>query len=345
MNSIIKSLLVISAGTVLFSCSGSPKEESQQTVQTVEENVVPVVSAVLAQAQEVIQDQDYSSTVQPFAINNIAPQTSSRIERILVDVGSFVNAGQVLAEMDGVNLLQAKLKLKNEEAELARLKTLYAQGGLSQSDFEQSELAFKVNKSSCENLEKNTVLRSPINGVITARNYDKGDMYSMGQPIFVVQQISPVKLIIGVSETDYKKVKKGQEVSIKADAIPGQVFSGKVNKIYPVADASSHTFNVEILYANKDHMLRPGMYAGVNVVFGVNHSVVVPDIAVIKQQGSGQRFVYVLKKDNTVEMKNVVLGRQMGTKFEILEGLKDGEMVVTKGQNSLRNGIKVEVAK
>lgn len=329
---------------VLALCScGAGSEKNERTAQV--EQQLPVVSVVKAEVRSVPQDEDYSSTVQAFAINNIAPQGTGRIEKILVDVGSFVNQGQVLAEMEDVNLIQAKLKLANDAAELERLRSLYNEGGVSQSDFESMELAYKVSKSTYDNLEKNTILRSPINGVVTVRNYDRGDLYSMGQPIFVVQQITPVKLLVGVSEKDYTRVKNGQEVTIKADALPGESFIGKVAKVYPVADAMTHTFNVEVRVQNNSHRLRPGMYAKVNIMFGRNNSVVVPDNAVIKQQGSGQRSVYVLEKDNTVTMKIVTLGRHIGNEFEILSGIEPDETVVVKGQTALKSGIKVEVAR
>ena len=107
-------------------------------------------------------------------------------------------------------------------------------------------------------------------------------MYS-GQPIYVVEQITPVKLLVGISETDYTKVKKGDKVKITADALPGQEFTGTVNKIYPTIDPKTHTFTTEIIVPNGDKALRPGMFARVSVEFGVNHSVVIPDVAVVKQ--------------------------------------------------------------
>jgi RND family efflux transporter MFP subunit len=276
-------------------------------------------------------------------VNNVVPQAGSRIKKINVEVGDFVAKGQVLAEMDQTSLEQTKLKLDNDALELSRLQQLYEAGALSKSDYEAMQLSYNVSTSQYENLVENTILRSPLTGVVTARNYDVGDMYAMSQPIFVVQQISPVKLLVAMSETDYSKVKKGDSVEITADAIPGRTFIGKVNRIYPVIDAASHTFTAEVVVPNSDRVLRPGMFARARVTFAVNHSIVVPDIAIVKQQGSGQKTVFVLNGDNTVSSRIVTLGRHTGADYEILEGLSEGEKVVTKGHTALRNGSEVNV--
>ena len=222
---------------------------------------------------------------------------------------------------------------------------LYEAGAISRSDFETAEMGYKVSRTSYENLLENTVLRSPITGVVTARNYDKGDMYSMSQPIFTVQEITPVKLLVGVSESDYTKVKKGDKVSIEVDALPGESFEGTVERLYPTIDPVSHTFNVEVKVLNRDRKLRPGMYARVSVGFGENNSVVVPDRALVRLQGSGDKFVYVYNpSDKTVSFVKVEVGVRFDTSAEILSGIEDGSYVVTEGQIRIKDGIEVEAS-
>ena len=167
----------------------------------------------------------------------------------------------------------------------------------------------------------------------------------MSSPIYTVQQISPVKLLVAVSETDYTKVSKGDKVTVLADALPGEVFKGTVVRLYPTMDAVSHTFNVEVQVANSSARLRPGMYAKASLNMGDTDSVVIPDAAVVKQQGSGQKLVYVLKADSTVEARIITLGRFFDGKYEVLSGLSEGEIVVVKGQSVLKSGDKVEVVK
>ena len=342
MNKIIRTMVFVSAAVMLAAC-GNGKKSDKATAAQVEARA-PLIATAMAVKQEVPQTEIYSSSVQAFAVNNIAPQTGGRIKTIKVDVGSFVNKGQLLAEMDAAQLDQARLKLVNDSTELSRLRSLYEEGGVSKSDFDAAEMAWKVSRRSYNNLLENTWLRSPISGVVTERNYDQGDLYS-GQAIFVVQQITPVKLLVGISETDYTKVKKGDQVEITADALPGRTFTGKVNKVYPTIDPTSHTFTTEVLVGNTDRTLRPGMFARVKVEFGVNNSIVVPDEAVVKMQGSGQRSVYVVGSDNTVNSVIVKIGRHFDRYYEILEGLNEGDIVATKGSSSLKDGAKVEISK
>ena len=342
MKTIFNTMFLAGALLLAAGCGNVGKKDAQQA-EPVAEEVVPSVTAEKVFVREVPQMATYTSTVQAYVKNNIAPQSVNRIKKINVEVGDFVKKGQVLAEMDLIQLQQAELQMQNKEIEYKRLKALYDAGGLSQSDLDAIELAYKVSKTQYENLLENSVLLSPINGVVTARNYDVGDMYGMSAPVFTVEQIVPVKLLVGISESDYSKVKKGDSVEITADAIPGKTFYGKITRIYPTIDPATRTFTVEVVVENNYKTLRPGMFARVTIKFGSNESVVIPDVAVVKQQGSGERFVYVLNPDNTVTYQKIVLGRRMGSEYEVLEGLTDGAKIVTGGQIRLKDGVKVTV--
>ena len=344
MKTIFKTMFFAGALVLAAGCGNTGKKDASQAPTVVEE-VAPSVAVEQVFEREVPQMATYTSTVQAYVKNNIAPQSVNRIKKINVEVGDFVKKGQVLAEMDLIQLQQAELQMQNKEIEYKRLKALYDAGGLSQSDLDAIELAYKVSKTQYENLLENSVLLSPINGVVTARNYDVGDMYAMSAPVFTVEQIVPVKLLVGISESDYSKVKKGDSVEITTDAVPDKTFYGKINRIYPTVDPATRTFTVEVVVDNNYKTLRPGMFARVTVKFGVNNNVVIPDVAVVKQQGSGERFVYVLNEDGTVSYVKVVLGRRMGAEYEVLEGLKDGDKIVTGGQIRLKDGVKVSVNK
>ena len=351
MKTIFRMMCIAGAAIAAVAC-GNSETETKAVVDT-----TPTVAVEQVTRRDVPQEVVYTTTVQAFAKNNIAPQSGNRIAEIYVEIGDHVTKGQKLAKMDQVQfqqaeiqLQQAELQMKNNEIEYGRLKSLYDAGGLSQSDLDAIELAYKasklsysVAKKSYNNLLENSVLLSPIDGVVTARNYDIGDMYAMAAPIFVVEQISPVKLLVGVSESDYSKVSKGDAVTITADALPGQAFEGKINRIYPTVDPATRTFTVEVIVENAEKALRPGMFARATVTFGINNSIIIPDVAVVKQQGSGERFVYALNQDGTVSYTKVVLGRRLGAEYEVLEGLADGAKVVTGGQIRLKDGVKVVV--
>ena len=337
-----KIFILALAALTLASCAQNQKKNTKEAAANAGQPARQTVKVMPAAKQTVRQEGTYSATVQANAVNNIAPQSGGRIQKINVEVGDFVSAGQILAEMDRVQLDQAKLRLVNAETELGRLKQLYEQGGLAQSDYEAAELNYKVSKSSYDNLLENTILRSPITGVVTARNYDRGDMYGMASPIFTVQQIVPVKILVGISEADYTKVRKGDKITLSVDALPGKTFSGNVRRIYPTVDPMTHTVNIEVQVPNQNRELRPGMYAKVGVNFGSSQNIVVPDAAVVRLQGSGQRNVFVVENGVAVQ-KAVSLGRHFDGQYEILSGIEVGEMVVVKGGSALSNGANVEV--
>ena len=340
MKAIFKTLFSAAALVVAVGCGNNQEQQSNPQANQTED---PSVSVQQVFVQDVPQDATYTSTVQAYVKNNIVPQTAGRIVKINVEVGDNVRKGQVLAEIDKVQLQQAQLQLHNAEVELERLKALYAAGGLSKSDLDAVELQYNVAKTQVDNLIENTTLLSPIDGVVTARNYDAGDMYAMAAPIFTVEQIKPVKLLVAVSESDYSKVSKGKKVYVKADALPELTFEGKVERVHPTIDAATRTFNMEVVVPNTRSELRPGMFSRVTVDFGTKRNVVIPDVAVVKQQGSGERFVYVLNADGTVTYQKVELGRRMGKEYEVLSGLADSTTVVVGGQIRLKDGIKVIV--
>ena len=306
MKTIFRTIVAAAAVMAAVSCGNTTDKSAQQTVAVAD----PSVAVEQVSVREVPQLATYTSTVQAYVKNNIAPQMTGRITKINVEVGDNVTKGQILAEIDKASLLQAQLQLQNQEVELQRLKALYETGGISKSDFDAIELSYNITKTQVENLLENTVLRSPINGIVTARNYDAGDLYAMSAPIYVVEQVKPVKLLVAISEADYTKVKKGDSVEVAADALPGKTFYGKVEKIYPTIDPATRTFTVEVVIENNYATLRPGMFARVTVNFGVNNSVVIPDMAVVKQPGSGERFVYVYNNGKVSYVK-VELGQRI----------------------------------
>lgn len=332
--------ITFAAAAILAAACGCNGGDAENTVAAEETHVVEVLKV---SKEQVPQDGVYSTTVQANILNNIAPQQGGRINKINVEVGDFVSAGQILAEMDKVQLDQAGLRFQNAEVEMNRVEQLFKEGGVSQSDYDQIVMNYKVAKSTYDNLLENTVLRSPVSGVVTARNYDRGDMYNMSQPLFTVQQITPVKLLVPISESDYTKVKKGDKVTITADAFPGQSFEGSIIRLYPTMDASTHTFNVEVHVRNENRLLRPGMFARATVNFGDNFNVVIPDQAAVKMQGAGTRQVFILNNDNTVSVRVVTLGRHFDNKYEVLSGLDDGDVIVVKGHSTLKAGDTVVV--
>ncbi len=321
---------------MVVSCN---KKQENAEVKNVEEK--PKIKVEQVEAQDVEQLYEYTAIVQAEAVNNIAPTIAGRIEKIFVEVGDRVKQGQKLVQMDASNLTQTKTQLDNLEVNFKRIDELYKVGGVSKAEWDAQKTQLEVTRTSYQNLLTNTQLLSPLTGVVTMRNYDSGDIYT-GNPVLQIQQISTVKMNINVSENQFTKVKAGMRAKVRLEVFDGEEFNGKVTLVYPTIDARTHTFPVEVSLPNANGKVRPGMYARVTMNYGTVKHVVVPDNAIIKQQGSGDRFVYIYK-DGKVAYKKVELGRRMGDKYELISGVEDGDMVVVVGYTKLKDGMEVQV--
>ena len=325
----------------LMACSGGSGKDKAED-ETAQKKVRVKIEKV--SVQQVPQLAEFTATVLAHTRNNIAPQTPFRIKQIYAEVGDHVKKGQLLAKMDATNLVQAKIQLDNQEVEFKRIDELYKVGGISKSSWDAQHTVVEVARTTYKNLVENTQLLSPISGIVTARNYDSGDMYGGGVPIFTVEKIRPVKLMVNVSESLFAKIKKGKEVAVKLDVYGQEVFKGNVSLVYPTIDPDTRTFTVEIQIKNADERVRPGMFARVTMDFGSAERVVAPDRSVVKQVGAGDRYIYVYN-EGTVSYRKVQIGRRLNDRYEILSGVKDGETVVVTGQSRLTDGMEVEIEK
>ena len=332
------------ASAVIVSAVACKNNANDEAAVVMEKEATVKVKTKQCFEREVEQIETFTATVQANVKNNISSKMALRIDNIFVEVGDKVKKGQKLATLEAINLTQAKLQMQNDSLEFVRTDNLYKAGGVSKSVWDVRKMAYSISLDTYKNLLENTVLTSPINGVVTARNYDKGDMYNMSAPLFVVEEITPVKLKINASEKLFTSMKKGMEVDVKLDVYGDENFKGNVSLVYPTIDAATRTFPVEIKIKNTNEKVRPGMFARVTMAYGVANHVVVPDMAVVKLSGSGDRFVYVVENGKVV-YKKVELGRRFESEYEIISGLQSGDEVVVEGHNRLTNGAAVEVIK
>lgn len=336
---IIRTFSSVCFAVALAACGSGEKEAA--TTEVVEE--LPKVEIQKVYSQDVDQVAEYTATVEAYKTNNITTSTPNRIKDILVDVGYKVAKGQKVVVLDNVNIEQLKVRLDNIEREYNRAVELLNIGGGTQQAVDQLKTELDAARRQYENMVENTVLVSPINGVVTARNYDPGDMTG-GDPILTIEQLRPVKVLVNVSEGEFTKVKKGMKVDIKLDVYGDEVFTGTVSLIHPTIDPATRTFTVEIDIMNNDERVRPGMFARVSMNFGTSQHVVVPDRAIVKQTGSGDKYVYAYK-DGKVSFDKVELGQRLDNAYEVISGIEDGAEVVITGQTRLSNGAEVEVLK
>jgi len=337
---VLGSFAILLAALMVTGCNRSKKKEAA----AVEEGpkAVLVVTRV-AEMANVEQIAEFTATIDPFQQNNIAPSVPGRIDQILVDVDAKVSKGALLAVMDRTQYAQLAAQLANLEADNARLKAVYDAGGISKSQMDQSDTQLSVQREAIRNLRENIELRSPINGVVTAKNYDAGDLYT-GMPILTVMQMNPLKVKADISEIYFPQVKVGQPVEINVDMFPDKEFAGRVSLIYPAINAQTHTFTVEITIPNNNLTLRPGMFARTTLKFGSRPGVMVEDLAVQKQFGTNEKFVYIAK-EGKAERRTVTIGRLIGSQINILSGVQSGEEVITTGFSKLSDGTEITVSK
>lgn len=313
------------------------KEEAKKTTDVFK------VKIEQAQSKEIDRIYEFSTTVDAAVKNYIASAGGTRIEKIFVEVGDVVKKGQQLVKMESTQLATSLAQLDNLKIELERVKALYQSGGVSKQQLDQMQMQYDVAKKSAENLKDNIYLTSPINGIITARNFDNGDV-AAGQPILQVMQINPVKLKINIPESFYNNVKKGMQVKAKTEIFGEEEFAGTVSLIYPTIDPLTRTFTCEVKVNNANSKLKPGMFGRVELNLGKAATIMVSDKAVVKQSGSNDKYIFV-ENNGVVEYRKVQLGRRIEDKIEIISGIADGENVVITGQSKLMDGTKVEVIK
>lgn len=330
----------MTAGVLLAACQGKEDEQAKASAAAAK----PQVKVEEVQAADVPQESVYTAVVESDVKNNISPNTPYRIQRIYVDVGDYVKQGQVVVQLDASNLQQSRLQIENLRVEFNRTDELYKIGGASKSEWDNAKTQLDIQETLYRQLQENTQLRSPISGIVTARNYDDGDMYSAANPVLTVEKLNPVKLMVNVSETHYKDVARGMPVKVTLDAYEDEVFGGTVSIIYPTVDQSTHTFPVEVRVDNGSQKVRPGMFARATIDFGSEHRVMVPDEAVVKQVGAGDRYVYVYH-GGQVSYNKVELGSHLGAMYEIISGVESGDTVVVAGMTRLADGAEVEVVK
>lgn len=283
---------------------------------------------------------------------HLAPASPGRIEAFKVDVSDVVKKGDVLVQMDRTQLLQTELQLKNYETEYNRAKILYEAGSYSKQNYDQIKTQYEVAKTNVDYLRTNTILRAPFSGIISGKYFENGEMYS-GTPISTIGkaavlsivEIDKLKTTIAIPESYYPLIKKGMQADITSDVYPDRQFKGAVHIVYPIINPTSRTFDVELSIENRDQTLRPGMFARVHLFLGQEETMIVPDYAVLKMQGSNERYIFVVENGKARRIV-VKIGDRFNDRVEILsDQLAPGMELITEGQARLNDGVAVQVVK
>lgn len=320
------------------SCMGSAKKDSAADQ---EERVEQVKTTVLT-PQRIAREIEISTTLQGYETQNVAPSLTGRIEHIYAEVGTKVKKNQNLVRMDQNQYKTAKLAYSNLKTEMERMEALHRSGSISQQVYDQTKLSFDQAKEQLDFLEENTYVKAPFEGVISARNYENGELYS-GQPILVLTQISKLKALIAIPEKYFPLVKAGMKITLSSDIYPDETFPASIELVYPTIDASTHTFQAKLSIPNKDERLRPGMYVRTTMPLGQEVIITAPYTAVLKLTGSNERYVF-LNENGYAKRVSITMGQRFDNRIEIYAPeIVDGVEIVSVGQGKLVDGVKLNV--
>jgi membrane fusion protein (multidrug efflux system) len=341
--------LSIIAVTMVMCKPPSSEESNKVTGAESADTSSVIVRTTKISNQQIIRSVEYSSTLTAWKEVHMVPASPGRIEKIYVETGSRVSAGDILVQMDRTQLQQALVQLKNIETDFKRLDTLQKVGSIAEQKYDQVKAQYEIAKSNAGFLQENTQLRAPFDGIISGKYYEEGEMYS-GVPntqagkaaILSIVKINPLKAIVGISESYYPLITQGMTAGIRSDIYPDKIFRGRIYRIYPTIDPLTHLFQVEIEVVNPGEKLRPGMFVRATINYGTAESILVPSVAVLKQTGTNERYVFI-NKDNRAARKTVKTGIILDDNIEITEGLEAGDELITTGQNKLEDKVNIRI--
>lgn len=277
---------------------------------------------------------------------------AGKVNYISSKEGQNIAKGQLVASLDPTNYLIAKeisdVQVNSSSDEFRRLKTMYDRGSLSEADFSKIGFGLAQAKAQQKLQEKNltdTKLLSPINGVLLKKQTEVGEIINVGVPLFVISDISTVKVIAYIPEGELRNIKLGQTASVLITSV-GETYSGKVIEVGSSADLTSRAFTVKIEIQNSKQLIRPGMIAEVKLSSSQEKEMITLPAEAILHDFNNQSYVFVVdKKQNKAFKRKISIGNVVENKIIITSGLNVGETIVTAGQNKLNDGSLISINK
>lgn len=306
------------------------------------------VEVARVRAATVVEEIGAVGTLQANESVVIAPEIEGRIAAILLDEGARVEAGQPLVRLDDAilraELAQAQANLTLSQANYERADTLFQQRTGTQRARDEAVAALQSARASVElartRLEKTTI-RAPFSGVLGLRSVSPGEFVARGQAMVTLQSLDPLKVDFRVPETQLSEIRAGQSIKVTVDALPGREFSGEIYAVDPQIDVNGRAIHIRARIPNADGELRPGLFARVTVASARReNALMVPEGAIVPQ---GDRRIVYRVADGKAAAVPVRIGQRRAGEVEVLEGLRLDDVVVTAGQQRLRDGQPVEI--
>ena len=336
--------LALTATAFLAGCGERPG-----TVANDDAEAPPVPVEVTTPGRgEIVARYTGTAPIEAFADALVIAKTGGEITEILVEEGDDVEAGQVLARLDGERL---ELALAETRARLEKLKQSYSRNVelrdkslISDGDFEAIQFEMEALQAAFElaKLELSyTAIRTPISGVVSARHIKVGNTIEVNAEAFGVTSLEPLIAYLYVPEREYQRMRDGLAAEISVDALPGTRFTGTVARTSPVVDPATGTFKLTIEVVDESRRLKPGMFGRVDIVSDRRpDALTIPRAAIL--ESAGQEYVYVVH-DGLAEKRVIETGYVEGAAVEVRAGLNDDEQLVVVGQTSLRDNSQVSV--
>ncbi|NJD33030.1 MAG: efflux RND transporter periplasmic adaptor subunit [Gammaproteobacteria bacterium] len=278
---------------------------------------------------------------------DVTSKVSNLITAVHFAEGQQVRRGDLLAELDGeqarADLAVAEAALTESRSQYDRSRELYSTKVLSQSQLDQIEATLKANEARVAYARSrvgDTQIRAPFAGRVGLRRVSVGSLVNPGTVITTLDDTSTIKLDFTIPETFLSDVTPGLVIAARSVAYPGQTFDGKVASVDSRVDPSTRSVTVRALLPNPKGLLKPGMFLTVLLSRGAAAALVVPEQALVPEQGDV--FVFVVK-DGVAEKRLVKTGQRRVGEVQVVHGLAAGESVVTEGTQKLRNGAAVKV--
>lgn len=346
----IKQLGYLSAALLLtLSACGNEGNNNDENGDDEEIVVIPVEATTVSRG-DISAYYSNTATLEAEQEALVVAKVRGIINQVLVEEGDFVRAGQVIAKIEDeqyrIEAERAKSNMDRLYNDYTRSKELFEKQAISAEEYQNKQFEYEAQKSAYELAKLNqeyTSIKSPISGVISERLIKKGNMIGTDQNVYRVTDFDPLQAILYVPEHEMAKINKNQPAEIKVDALPGQTFKAHVERISPIVDPATGTFKVTVIIDEKSDKLKPGMFGRVKIVYDTRLSTkMIPKVAVMSEDETQSVFVV---RDSLAYKKIIKTGYINGRNIEVLEGLEDGEVVVTTGQGSLKDSAKVNVVR
>jgi membrane fusion protein (multidrug efflux system) len=279
----------------------------------------------------------------------LRPEVAGRIVAIRFDEGHRVTKGQTLVQLDAAvnhaEVQQARTNLDLAKTKYDRAVDLSSKNFISGQARDESKSAYELAQASLSLVEARfakTEIKAPFSGIIGLRVVSVGDYVREGAELVNLEAIDPMKIDFRVPENFLRDVKVGQTLQVNLDALPGKTYEGRVIALNPLLDASGRSIVVRAQIRNSDSLLRPGMFARINLVTQTRRdAMIVPEEALVPQ--GTDNYIFRIADGKAARVK-VETGQRRDGKVEIVSGVGKDDTVVTAGQARLRDGTQVTVA-